>query len=131
MFGENLKAIIVQKKISSRKLAAAVGLSQTYISYLLNNKKNPSLETVQNIAAYLEVSPNDLMQKTKEPPPQDALGALARKYEPLLLALDSMKPELVAELTQRIEAAASLFPRMDAPTKRQDGASSGRKRKPG
>ena len=58
--------------------------------------------------------------------------ALAQKYEPMLLALESMRPELVAELSARIEAAAGLFPRTDASKeKSQGGASYLRKKKPG
>ena len=41
MFGENMKALMKEKKITSRTLAAALGISETYVSYLLNGKKSP------------------------------------------------------------------------------------------
>ena len=131
MFGENMKSIMKQKKVSSRALAAAVGISETYVSYLLNGKKTPTLKMADKIASFLGVSIEELSTK-KEPPATDGLEALAKKYESVLLAMESMRPELVAELTERIEAAASLFPRKDASEKNsQGGASYFRKKKPG
>ena len=131
MFGENMKSIMKQKKVSSRALAAAVGISETYVSYLLNGKKTPTLKMADKIASFLGVSIEELSTK-KEPPATDGLEALAKKYESVLLAMESMRPELVAELTERIEAAASLFPRKDASEKNsQGGASYSRKKKPG
>ena len=88
-------------------------------------------ELVEKIAAYLGVPIEALITK-KEPPPTDGLEALAKKYQSVLLAMESMRPELVAELTARIEAAASLFPRKDASEKNsQGGASYSRTKKPG
>jgi len=131
MFGANLRQIMKERKITSRDLAAQIGVSETYISYLLTGKKKPSLKFVERLAPVLGVTLSDLLTK-KEPPPTEGLGALAKKYESVLLALESMRPELVAELSSRIEAAASLFPRKDAPERQsQDGASYSRKEKPG
>ena len=130
MFGENMKAIMKQKKITSRTLAPAIGISETYVSYLLNGKKSPTFKLAEKIAAYLGVPIEALITK-KEPPPTDGLEALAKKYESVLLAMESMRPDLVAELMSRIEAAASLFPRKDASGQSQDGASFSRKKKPG
>ena len=131
MFGENMKAIMKQKKITSRTLAPAIGISETYVSYLLNGKKSPTFKLVEKIAAYLGVPIEALITK-KEPPPTDELEALAKKYQSVLLAMESMRPELVAEITERIEAAASLFPRKDASENRsQGGASYLRRKKPG
>ncbi len=131
MFGNNLRQLLKEKKISSRELATAMDVSETYISYLLNGKKRPSLSLLENISKHLGVTPTDLMAK-KEPPPSERLEAIAKKHEAVLLALDSMDPELVAELSARIEAAASLFPRKDAPGRTgQGGASFSRKKKPG
>lgn len=131
MFGQNVRRILEQKKITQRELATATGISATYVNYLLSGRKTPSLKLLEAISEHLGVSPSELMEKN-EPPPAEGLEALAQKYESVLLALDSMKPELVAELTARIEAAASLFPRQDAPGKLgQGGASFLRRRKPG
>ena len=112
MFGENLRRIMKKKNITSRYLAAQIGVTETYISYILTGKKKPSLKIVETLTEFLGVTASDLITK-KEPPPNEKLEALAQKYESVLLAMESMRPELVAELSSRIEAAASLFPRTD------------------
>ena len=132
MFGEDLKQLMKAKKITSRELAAQIGVTDTYISYLITGKKAPSFRTMNRIADYLEISVTELFPEKKEPPADNDLAVLAKKYESVIRALDSMRPELVAELSERIEAAAGLFPRMDATEKQsQDGASYLRKKKPG
>ena len=132
MFGEDLKQLMKTKKITSRELAAQIGVTETYISYLITGKKAPSFRTMNRIADYLEISVTELFPEKKEPPADNDLAVLAKKYESVIRALDSMRPELVAELSERIEAAAGLFPRMDATEKQsQDGASYLRKKKPG
>ena len=131
MFGNNVRQLLKQKKITSRELATQIGVSPTYISNLLTGAKNPSMKTIEKLAEFFAVTPSDLIAK-KEPPPKEGVVALAQKYESVLVALESMRPELVAELSARIEAAASLFPCTDASEKkRQDGASYLRKKKPG
>ena len=131
MFGNNVRQLLKQKKITSRELATQIGVSPTYISNLLTGAKKPSMKVIDKLAAFFAVSPSELIAK-KEPPPKEEVVALAQKYESVLLALESMRPELVKELLPRIEAAASLFPRTDASEKqRQDGASYLRKKKPG
>ena len=132
MFGEDLKQLMKAKKITSRELAAQIGVTETYISYLITGKKAPSFRTMNRIADYLGISVTELFPEKKEPPVDNDLAVLAKKYESVIRALDSMRPELVAELSERIEAAAGLFPRMDATEKQsQDGASYLRKKKPG
>ena len=132
MFGEDLKQLMKAKKITSRELAAQIGVTETYISYLITGKKAPSFRTMNRIADYLEISVTELFPEKKDPPADNDLAVLAKKYESVIRALDSMRPELVAELSERIEAAAGLFPRMDATEKQsQDGASYLRKKKPG
>ena len=130
MFSANLRKIMKEKNITSRALAAKIGVSEPYISYLLTGKKRPSLKIVETLAEFFGVTSSDLITK-KEPLPNEGLEALAKKYESVLLAMESMRPDLVAELMSRIEAAASLFPRKDASGQSQDGASFSRKKKPG
>ena len=129
MFGENLRKIMKEKKITSRRLAAEIGVTETYISYLLSGKKTPSLKTVDSLVRFLGVTPTDLITK-KEPQPTEGMEALIKKYEKTLLALEKMRPDLVADIMSRIEAAASLFPRKDAPES-QGGASYSQTTKPG
>lgn len=131
MFGQNLRKILKEKKLTSRELAAVIGVSETYVSFLLTGKKNPSMKLLRTIGQFLALDPAELV-KESEPPANDGLEALAKKYAPLLQALESMNPDLVADLTARIEAAASLFPPKDAPkTTGQGGASYSRRKRPG
>ena len=131
MFGKNLRKIMKEKNITSRSLAMSIGVTETYISYWLTGKKTPSLKIIERLADFLDVTTSALITK-KDPPPDEGLEDLAKKYESVLLAMESMRPDLVAELTSRIEAAASLFPRKDASEKQsQGGASYSRTKKPG
>ena len=88
------------------------------------------MRIMETLAEFFGVDSSDLLTK-KELLPNEELEALAQKYESVLLAMESMRPDLVAELTSRIEAAASLFPRKDASGQSQGGASYLRKKKPG
>ena len=130
MFGKNLRKIMKEKNITSRSLAMSIGVTETYISYWLTGKKTPSLKIIERLADFLDVTTSALIAK-KDPPPDEGLEDLAKKYESVLLAMESMRPDLVAELVSRIEAAASLFPRTDASGQSQGGASFSRKKKPG
>lgn len=131
MFGQNVRQFLKAKKITSRELAAGIGVSETYISYILAGKRNPSMQLIGLVSKFLGVSQSELMQE-KKPPSAYGLEAMAQKYANVLVALESMDPKLVAELSARIEAAASLFPKKDAPDRSsQGGASFSRKKKPG
>jgi len=62
MLGDNIKKIMSMKKITSKELADRVGVTATHISYILNNKRQPSMELLQNIADILNVSVNDFFK---------------------------------------------------------------------
>lgn len=68
MLGDNIKKIMESKNISSKELAAKAEITQTYLSYILNNKrKNPSMEVLNKIASILEVSVNLLFDPPIKP----------------------------------------------------------------
>lgn len=50
------------KRISQYELSKKSGLSESYISEILNNKKNPTIYTLFIIAEALEVCPQDLIE---------------------------------------------------------------------
>lgn len=56
MLGENLKTIMKEKGVTSKELAERVGVSQVHISYILNNKRDPSIDLLEKIANVLNVS---------------------------------------------------------------------------
>ena len=61
MFGEKLKEIRRQKKISQQKLSKISNVSYGFISELESGKKKPSLETAEKLANALKVSITELI----------------------------------------------------------------------
>ena len=57
--GENLKNIMKENGVTSKELAERVGVSQVHISYILNNKRDPSVDLLEKIADILNVSVSD------------------------------------------------------------------------
>jgi transcriptional regulator with XRE-family HTH domain len=50
-----IKEVMKEKGIMSKTLQEALGMTQASVSYIINNKTNPSLDTLQRIAEILEV----------------------------------------------------------------------------
>ena len=58
----NLDLMLVKRKISSRELAAAIGLSETNLSLIKSGKiKGVRFSTLSAICAYLECQPGDIL----------------------------------------------------------------------
>lgn len=68
MLGDNIKREMKTKNILAKDLANAIGITPTYLSYILNNKrKNPSMELLNKIASFLNVSVDTFFDnKSKE-----------------------------------------------------------------
>jgi len=49
-----LKEIRKGKKINQTNLAKSIGITQTYLSLIETNKRNPSIEMVENICIELD-----------------------------------------------------------------------------
>lgn len=62
MLGNKIKETMKLKKITSTELAEQVGVSATHISYILNNKRDPSVELLNKISTALNVPPNYLFE---------------------------------------------------------------------
>lgn len=59
----NLDLMLVKRKIKSRELAQAVGLSETNLSLLKSGKvKGVRFNTLSAICAYLDCQPGDLLE---------------------------------------------------------------------
>jgi transcriptional regulator with XRE-family HTH domain len=56
MLGDNIRRVLNAKHMTSKELADALGVTPTYISYLLTNKRTPSYELLQEIARKLGVN---------------------------------------------------------------------------
>ena len=58
-----LDIMLVKKKVSSRELAAAIGLSETNLSLIKSGKiKGVRFSTLDAICAYLDYQPSDILQ---------------------------------------------------------------------
>lgn len=60
-FGQNVKRLRIERKVSQAQLAESVGVWQTYISSLENDAaRRPSLRTASKIAAFFGVTVDSL-----------------------------------------------------------------------
>jgi len=59
--GNNLKRFRKQAELTQEQLAVKVRVSSTYIGFLEQGQRNPSLNTLDKIARVLKVSPKDLL----------------------------------------------------------------------
>lgn len=59
--GEKIKRLRGEKDLTQEDLAAKAKIDFTTLNKIENNKRNPSLKTIEKIAKALEVSPKDLL----------------------------------------------------------------------
>lgn len=88
MFGERLKQLRKEKKVSQKTLADALFISQQAIAKWESDKSSPNPETVRKIAEYFNVSTDYLLEvdsENKKAPPQSD-GA----FEPELTEKDEL-----------------------------------------
>jgi len=60
--GENIKKIRIKKKLSQGAISRLLEVDKGYISNIENGKKNPTLATVEKLAAALGVSADELLK---------------------------------------------------------------------
>ena len=63
-FGENIKALRIQKKISQEKLAFKANLDRTYIPSIEKGERNVSIVVIEKIAKALDVPIASLFDET-------------------------------------------------------------------
>ncbi|MSU01796.1 helix-turn-helix domain-containing protein [Tissierella pigra] len=78
MLGDNIKELMKLKKVTSKELAEIVDVSPTHISYVINNKRYPSVELLEKIADVLEVSVDEFFKD--EPIKDEKLQEWKEKY---------------------------------------------------
>ena len=64
--GETLRALRAQKGVSQEKLALETGIGRRYMSDIENGRRNVSLEIIERIANYFELSASDLIKKIEQ-----------------------------------------------------------------
>ena len=60
-----IKAVLAEKQVSAKRLCEAVGKNETTISRWYNNKVQPSVNQLQEIAHFLDVDVRELLCPTK------------------------------------------------------------------
>jgi len=63
IIASNLKSIMLSKGQTQTDFAKACGITQAALSQILNMKRYPSLETVQNISSRLKVTVDSLLKE--------------------------------------------------------------------
>jgi XRE family transcriptional regulator of biofilm formation len=63
--GENLKKILSEKSISQYRLSKDSGISQSYLSELINGKyNNPSIDILKKISLVLGIRVAELLEES-------------------------------------------------------------------
>ena len=62
ILARNLKATRLERGLSQEELAHEAGLHRTYVSLLENERYSVSIDTLEKLAAVLEVEPVDLLR---------------------------------------------------------------------
>ncbi len=60
-FGKRLKILLDKKGISQDQLAIKLGVSKGFVSLIINDKRDVSLQNLYKIAEILKCSPKDLV----------------------------------------------------------------------
>lgn len=66
IFGQVLRRIRLEKKLSQEELAHVCGLDRTYISLMERGKRKPTINTVFALAKGLHVLPSILVLETEK-----------------------------------------------------------------
>jgi len=73
VLSDNIKNLMTINKITAKKLSEIVGVSPTHVSYILNNKREPSIELLSKIAAALGVSIDEIFHDKSSDDPSSSL----------------------------------------------------------
>ena len=60
-----IKAVLAEKQVSAKQLCVAIGKNETTVSRWCNNKIQPSVTQLQEIAHFLDVDVRELLCPTK------------------------------------------------------------------
>lgn len=101
-FAESVKEVLRARHITQNELARAASISSSGISYALREGGNPSLITMEAIAAALDVSLGSLLSESKD---RDILTVQEMQ---LLSVLRSLNDEGRARIVEYAEDLATL-----------------------
>ncbi|MDR2467634.1 MAG: helix-turn-helix domain-containing protein [Spirochaetaceae bacterium] len=90
LFGENLRKIRMDAKISQLKLGMKIDLTHNFINDIERGKKGASFETIAKLSSALDVEPYKFFVPKREPREEDFLG-YPDHVENLLQAVEAFK----------------------------------------
>ena len=61
-FGKRLRGLREEKDLAQDKLAMKAGLNPSYVGFIERAQRNPTLETISNLASALDVDIEELFQ---------------------------------------------------------------------
>ena len=96
-FGENLKRLRKQAKITQQEMADKIGVSRVSYSYYERGRALPTIENLCNIASILNATPNALLgyeQEKKEIDVQTVLNMQMQIIDTLIESLSDMRDVL-------------------------------------
>jgi transcriptional regulator with XRE-family HTH domain len=70
LFGKKLAELRSRRGLTQEQLAQQLGVSQKTITYYERRTTNPSLELIERLAAFFDVSPAELVDKAAKPEPR-------------------------------------------------------------
>lgn len=94
--GNRIKQIRTFRGIKSGELAETVGISPTFLSYVENGIKNPSLDTLQKICSALDITLGDFF--SYENP------KLPKKFQELVQNAKVLKPHQLEILNEFLKS---------------------------
>jgi transcriptional regulator with XRE-family HTH domain len=66
VFGQQLRKIREERKLSQEELAFLAKLDRTYISLLERGKRRPTLNTIFALAGQLNIAPSEMVRLVEE-----------------------------------------------------------------
>jgi transcriptional regulator with XRE-family HTH domain len=97
-FGRRLAAILQQKCLTQRDLAAMTGLTEAAVSRYISGAREPRAITVAKIAKVLEVTPQELLGTPVNNDVDHAVRLIARNANSLT---EEQRAELISALAKR------------------------------
>lgn len=68
VIGENIRRRRVELGLSQERLAADIGVEQSYLSGVESGRRNPTAVTIWHVALALKVKPGSLFEPSKDEP---------------------------------------------------------------
>jgi transcriptional regulator with XRE-family HTH domain len=105
-FGERLKTLRKEKRLTQGQLAEKLGLDQSTISYYEKDKKAPELENLEKMALFFEVKIDDLWRGTSLSAPNAAkdIERVSKEIKSPLITPNDLKSKFKLVLDDGSEA---------------------------